>query len=197
MIEEQEQCLRCEKLVVYQTNDDGTFCPECGWSRAAAQRFAKERPFHLRTARASYFVNRLRPVLSIPAAFLGYYIGLFTCIIYSYLRFPYLREEGVDWYREVLLNPGKLGWAHAVTTLCALYLAVFVAPRARRSIILGIGIAVVLIVLPVIGFTFQWAGAAAPLRLFAFAWLWRAFGAGLAWAFAQRLMRTKKDLTNN
>jgi DNA-directed RNA polymerase subunit RPC12/RpoP len=197
MTKEPEQCHRCGKLVVYQANEDGTFCPECGWSRAAAERFAKQHPFRFRSAGARRFVRRIRLILAVPAGLVGYCTGLFGSIMYSYLKYPYLQEEGVVWYREVLLNPGKLGWAHSVTTFCALFLTVLVAPGSSRSIILGVGTVLLLIVLPLVGFILEWAQVDAPLKLFGLAWLWRAFGAGLAWAFAEKLLKAKNDFADN
>ena len=43
MSQAEEKCLRCGKMVTYATNEDGTFCPECGWNREAAQNFTKHR----------------------------------------------------------------------------------------------------------------------------------------------------------
>lgn len=43
-----DRCLRCGKAVAFITNEDGTFCPQCGWSHEAAQRFAKKRPSEIR-----------------------------------------------------------------------------------------------------------------------------------------------------
>ena len=44
MSQAEEKCLRCGQMVMYATNEDGTFCPQCGWTREAAQSFAKHRP---------------------------------------------------------------------------------------------------------------------------------------------------------
>jgi predicted nucleic acid-binding Zn-ribbon protein len=44
VLSQEEKCLRCGDLVTYEESEFGTFCPNCGWSREAAQSFEKTRP---------------------------------------------------------------------------------------------------------------------------------------------------------